>query len=186
MPAGSVGGVALNPERRSRQLTSVTAFPKGGTPRHESISPALLAYYYEHFREQRRPADRRRDEKRESFDRNRPSHSISLNRAWENGKADRLLKTDLAQLPSGWILGTPPDLMLVKSLREHATQSSVTAETLLEAARGVQWLIGETAATLSLRRDCKRLVTKRRSIPRPGSRFTADAPPRPVRVPMAV
>jgi hypothetical protein len=142
----SVGGIASGPNGNLSVLV-VTAFPKGGTPRHESISPALLAYYYEHFREHappRQPGGAM--QKREAFYRAPADPFELVESRLGDGRADRLLKTDLAQIRSSWILGTPPDSLLLKSLREHAAQCSVTAETLLEAARGVQWLIGEAAA----------------------------------------
>jgi hypothetical protein len=123
------------------------AFPPGKQPRQEPISPAILAIYYEHMREHAPP---RRNggamQRRENFYR-APAEPFELLKSHlGSSAADLSLASDLANLHDAWERGISPDSKLIESLRKHAVQSSLTADPLLEAARGIQWLIDEKTA----------------------------------------
>ena len=147
LPISKLRAAIVTASKNERSVAAEPPFPVGGTAARAFITQAILAPYYEHFREHAPP--RRPDgamQRREIFYR-APADPFELltSSLGETGD-DRSVEIALQQIRRAWERGDRLDSSLLASLREHAIRSSLQATRLLEAARGIQWLIGEEAA----------------------------------------
>jgi hypothetical protein len=137
-----------NSEDASRLLESTPSSSQICNPPATLIYPAMLAEYYEHGREHAPPRSPDGSmQRRELFYRAPPDPFDIIESLLRTTVPDRQFFVDLLRLKTRWAAGDGPDDQTIAIIRADAGLSSIPGITLLNVARGFQWLVNDKLAS---------------------------------------